>query len=99
MPIGADDLHPVMADDGRESGLFTFEPVSEPDKARSLVLLCRKPPPGDLIRGLAPDFDSVVAAERPWDAGLLPPGTSLAVTYGTCDAAADRLAGMLLERK
>ena len=99
LPIGADDLCPVMADDGRESGLFTFEPVSEPDKARSLVLLCRKPPPGDLIRGLVPDFDSVVAAERPWDAGLLPPGTSLAVTYGTCDAAADRLAGMLLERK
>ena len=94
-PIVTDDLRPVMTDDGRESGLFTFEPVNGPDKARSLVLVCRRPPPGDVIRGLAAGFDSVVAAERPWDAVSLPPGTSAVVTYGTFDAAADRLAGML----
>ncbi len=98
LPIRRDDLHPVLTGEGRESGLFTFEPVSGPDTARSLVLLCRKPPPGDVIRDLAAGFDSVVAAERPWDAGLLPPGTSTAMTYGTFDAAADRLAGMLRER-
>jgi beta-glucosidase-like glycosyl hydrolase len=90
-----DDLCPVMNGGGLETGLYLFEPVVRADSNRVLFILCRKPPPEDVIRAVAAGYDSVVAAERPWDAALLPPGTSVVLTYGIYDAAADRIAEML----
>ncbi len=93
--IKADELDPVLTDDGRETGLYLFEPYKKPASKRSLVMLCRKPPPGNVVRAIASSCDSVVAAERPMDAGLLGPDIPVAVTYGIYDAAADDLARML----
>jgi beta-glucosidase-like glycosyl hydrolase len=90
-----DNLAPVETDGGLETGLYLFEPVMRPVSKRVLFLLCRKPPPEDVIRTVAAGYDSVVAAGRPWDAALLPPGTSVVVTYGIYDAAADRIASMI----
>jgi beta-glucosidase-like glycosyl hydrolase len=90
-----DKLGPVGTDGGLETGLYLFEPVMRPVSKKVLFLLCRKPPPEDVIRTVAAGYDSVVAAGRPWDAALLPPGTSVVVTYGIYDAAADRIAGMI----
>jgi len=90
-----DKLAPVGTDGGLETGLYLFEPVMRPVSKRVLFLLCRKPPPEDVIRTVAAGYDSVVAAGRPWDAALLPPGTSVVVTYGIYDAAADRIASMI----
>lgn len=95
LPVAPEELTPVMTGEGHESGLYLFEPFIEPDTPRSLVLLCRKPPPGDVIRALASGFDSAVAAGRPWDAGLIPGDSSVAVTYGIFDAAAEHVAALL----
>lgn len=93
-----DKLSPVRTGDGLETGLYLFEPVRRPAARRALFLLCRKPPPEDVIRTVAAGYDSVVVAGRPWDAALLPPGSSVVVTYGIYDAAADLVAGMIRER-
>ncbi len=103
-PGGTGLIHPaglssVRTDDGRESGLYLFEPLRQPSGRRSLIMLCRKPPPGDIIRDLASGYDSIVAAARPWDAGLLPGVSPVVVTYGICDAAADEIAKMLRGRE
>ncbi len=96
--IHTDELSPVRTDEGRKTGLYLFEPLRKPASVRSLVMLCRKPPPGDVVRAAVSGCDSVVAAGRPWDAGLLWPEISVAVTYGIFDAAADDVAEMLRER-
>ena len=93
-----DELSPVGTGDGLETGLYLFEPVRRPAARRALFLLCREPPPEDVIRTVAAGYDSLVVAGRPWDTALLPPGGSVIVTYGIYDAAADRLAGMIQGR-
>jgi len=70
------------------AGLMVFEPFPGPGKRRCLVLLCRKTLPEKAIRDMAGSFDLVVAAERPWDAGLVPDSIEVIITYGICDAAA-----------
>jgi beta-glucosidase-like glycosyl hydrolase len=95
--LGLNGLSPVRTADDRETGLYIFEPLRRPSARRSLILLCRKPPPGDVVREIASAYGSVVAAGRPWDAALLPPGGSVVLTYGIYDMAADNLAEMLRE--
>jgi len=92
-------LSPVRTDDGRETGLYLFEPFRRQPGRRSLIMLCRKPQPGDIIRDLASGYGSFVVAGRPWDAGLLPGMSQVIVTYGICDAAADEIAKMLRGRE
>ncbi len=95
---GPDQLSPVRTGDGLETGLYLFEPVRRPAARRALFILCRKAPPEDVIRAVAAGYDSLVVAGRPWDAALLPPGSSVVVTYGIYDAAADLVAGMIQGR-
>ncbi len=94
-PAGPLPVLPVGEPDGREPGLYIFEPAGERGERRVLVLLCRKPPSPRAVGGLARGYAGVVLAERPRDAALIPEGVDVMVTYGTYDAAADRLAAIL----
>ena len=96
--IDPEALIPVRTGDGEETGLYLFEPIRRPAVGRSLIMLCRKPPPGKVVRTVASGYDSVVVAGRPWDAALLPSDSSVAVTYGVYDAAADYIAKIIRGR-
>jgi beta-N-acetylhexosaminidase len=95
---GSADLVPVGAAGGPETGLYIFERAGSPEGKRVLFLLCRKPPPAGIIHDIASRHDLIVVAGRPWDAGLLPEGKPAIVTYGICDAAAERTADIIRRR-
>jgi beta-N-acetylhexosaminidase len=97
-PGGTGSLVPVEGLQDDAAGLFLLDPGGKTGSGRALLLLCRRPLPGELVGRMSVEYEFVVAAEGPWDVSLLDPGIPVAVTYGTYDAAADRVAELLKGR-
>jgi beta-glucosidase-like glycosyl hydrolase len=90
-----DRPEPVRLDNGSESGLYTLGPAGWTDSGKVMFLLCRRPPPEEIIRNAASGCEAVVVAERPWDADMLPDHIPLVITYGIYDSAADQVVDVL----